>query len=94
MNKKILVGAFNGLVWALVVAVITALWYHNIYLGLVIAAAMAINLLFAAAAGVVLPLLVKQLGIDPALASGVALTTVTDIVGFFSVLGLAYLFLI
>jgi len=94
MKKEILVGAFNGLVWALVVAVITALWYHNIFLGMVIAAAMAINLLFAAAAGVALPLLVKRLGIDPALASGVALTTVTDIVGFFSVLGLAYLFLV
>ncbi len=94
MKKEILVGAFNGLVWALVVAVISALWYHNIFLGMVIAAAMAINLLFAAAAGVALPLLVKRLGIDPALASGVALTTVTDIVGFFSVLGLAYLFLV
>jgi len=94
MRKEILVGAFNGLIWALVVAVITALWYHDVFLGVVIAVAMAINLLFAAAAGVALPLLVERLGIDPALASGVALTTVTDIVGFFSVLGLAYLFLV
>lgn len=94
MKKEILVGAFNGLIWAVVVSVITALWYHDILLGVVVAAAMAINLLFAAAAGVALPITVERLGIDPALASGVALTTVTDIVGFFSVLGLAYLFLV
>jgi len=94
MKKEILVGAFNGLIWAMVIAGITALWYHDVYLGVVIAAAMAVNLLFAASAGVALPLLVERMGIDPALAAGVALTTVTDIVGFFSVLGLAYLFLV
>ncbi len=76
------------------IAGITALWYHDVYLGAVIAAAMAVNLLFAASAGVALPLPVERLGIDPALVSGVALTTVTDMVGFFSVLSLAYLFLV
>jgi magnesium transporter len=61
-------------------------------LGLVIAAAMMINLMTAGIAGAVIPLTLKRLGIDPALAGGVVLTTVTDVVGFFSFLGLAAIF--
>ncbi len=93
LRKEFLVGSLNGLIWGLTVAVVAALWFSNIELGLLIALAMIVNLIAAAAAGVLLPMLLEKLGIDPALAGGVALTTVTDVVGFFSVLGLAALFL-
>jgi magnesium transporter len=69
-------------------------WFQNLGLGLVIALAMIVNLVFAALAGVLIPVGVRRLGVDPALASGVALTTVTDVVGFFAFLGLATLFLL
>jgi magnesium transporter len=92
--KELLVGAVNGLLWALAVALVALLWYQQWKIGLVIAAAMVINLAFAALSGVTIPVLVRKLGVDPALASGVILTTVTDVVGFFAFLGLATLFLI
>lgn len=92
--KELLVGALNGMLWALVVAAVAVIWFHDPALGAVIALAMAINLLFAALAGVLIPVIVRRLGVDPALASGVALTTVTDVVGFFAFLGLATLFLL
>jgi magnesium transporter len=94
LRKEFLVGGFNGLIWGVLVAVVAALWFQNIELGLLIALAMFINLIAAAAAGVLLPMLLEKLGIDPALAGGVALTTVTDVVGFFAILGLAALFLV
>jgi magnesium transporter len=77
-----------------VVAVVAILWYGNWWLGLIIALAMVINLGFAALAGVALPIVFRKLGIDPALAGGVALTTVTDVVGFLAFLGLAAIFLV
>ncbi len=92
--KEIAVGIFNSMVWALVVAAIAWLWFDNPGLGAIIAAAMTINLLVAALAGVTIPLLLRKLGADPALAGGVVLTTVTDVIGFLSFLGLATLFLI
>jgi magnesium transporter len=76
------------------VAVIAGLWFDSRDIALLIAAAMAINLMFAAFTGAVLPQLLEKLGIDPALAGGVLLTTVTDIVGFLAFLGLATIFLI
>ncbi len=91
--KEMAVGVFNGLIWAVVVAVIAGLWFESTDLALLIAAAMAINLMFAASTGAILPRLLKKLGIDPALAGGVLLTTVTDIVGFLAFLGLATIFL-
>lgn len=94
LRKEFLVGGLNGLVWAVAVAIITTIWYRDVALGLIIAVAMIINLVAAALAGVVLPLLCQRMRIDPALASGVALTTVTDVIGFLSVLGLATLFLV
>jgi len=94
LRKELLVGGLNGLLWALVVAAIAATWYHDLSLGLVIAVAMIINLVFAALAGVLLPVALRRLGVDPALASGVALTTVTDVIGFLAFLGLATLFLV
>jgi magnesium transporter len=93
LRKEFLVGSLNGVVWAIVVALVAIVWYHDFELGLVVAAAIFVNLVFAALAGVALPIVIDRLGIDPALAGGVALTTVTDVVGFFSVLGLAALFL-
>src|SRR3989344_4458969 len=89
LSRELMIGAVNGLGWALVVW-----WYGNLVIGALIAAAMIINLAFAALSGVGIPFLVRRLGVDPALASGVILTTVTDVVGFFAFLGLATLFLI
>jgi magnesium transporter len=92
--KELMVGVLNSMLWALIVALVAIAWFHNLALGLIIALSMIINLVFAALAGVVIPVAVRRLGIDPALASGVALTTVTDVVGFLAFLGLATLFLI
>ncbi|MDH3688898.1 MAG: magnesium transporter [Gammaproteobacteria bacterium] len=94
LRKELLVGGMNGIIWAIAVAVIATIWYRDIALGLIIAVAMIINLCVAALAGVALPFLFQRMRIDPALASGVALTTVTDVIGFLSVLGLAALFLV
>ncbi|MCR8921573.1 magnesium transporter [Dasania sp. GY-MA-18] len=91
INRELLVGFANGLCWALVVAVVAMLWFNDTTIGAIIAAAMLINLVTAALAGAVLPLLLKKMNIDPALAGSVALTTVTDVVGFLSFLGLATL---
>lgn len=94
LSRELMIGAVNGLIWALVVALVTVMWFHYWLLGLLIGAAMIINLAFAALSGVLIPLLVRKVGVDPALASAVILTTVTDVVGFFAFLGLATLFLI
>jgi len=90
--REALVGLANGILWALVVAAAASAWFEDWTLGLVIAAAMMINLMTAGIAGAVIPLTLKRLGIDPALAGGVVLTTVTDVVGFLSFLGLAAIF--
>lgn len=92
--KESSVGLLNGAVLALVVAGVTVLWFEDPRIGAIIAAAMVINLLFAALAGVVIPLVQRRMGIDPALAGGVVLTTVTDMVGFMTLLGLGTLFLL
>jgi len=94
MLKELMVGFFNGLIWAVVIATVAALWFSSKGLGLVIGAAILINLLMAALSGALIPIALKKLGADPALAGGVVLTTVTDVVGFFAFLGLATLFLI
>jgi len=89
LKKEASVGGLNGLIWALIMGVIAAVWFNDIGLGLIIALAMLINLIVSAFAGVILPIIFEKINIDPALAGGVALTTVTDVVGYFSVLGLA-----
>ncbi|WP_339720826.1 magnesium transporter [Marinomonas primoryensis] len=94
LNRELIVGLINGLLWATVIAALTALWFDNIKIAYIIAGATIINLLFAAATGTLLPILLKKIGIDPALAGSVILTTVTDVVGFLSFLGLATIFLI
>lgn len=91
LGKEIAVGALNGLVWALAVGVIAVLWFDNYQIGWLIAIAMIINLLAAALAGATIPLALQRMGIDPALAGSVVLTTVTDVVGFMAFLGLATL---
>ena len=78
----------------MVLAVIADIWFDDYRLGLIIAAAIMINLLVAAIAGASIPLLLRRLGADPALGGGVVLTTVTDVVGFFAFLGLATIFLL
>jgi magnesium transporter len=91
--KELSVGALNGVLWAVIAAVATVLWHHNWLVALVLALAIVVNFVFAALSGVVIPVLVRRFGVDPAVASGVILTTVTDVVGFFAFLGLATLFL-
>jgi magnesium transporter len=94
--KELGVGVLNGLFWAAVLAGIAIVWFGRPAIGVIIAAAMTINLAVAAFTGVGIPLLLRRLGIDPALAGGVVLTTVTDVIGFvaFLFLGLATLFLL
>ena len=91
--KEIAVAVLNGLAWATVVAIVAMLWYRDWRIAGVIFAAMVINLLAAALAGVVVPLALKRFGVDPAVAGGVVVTTVTDVVGFASLLGLGTLVL-
>jgi magnesium transporter len=91
--REILVGLLNGVGLASIVAVAAGIWFEEWTLGLIIFAALMINLFAAALAGVGVPLMLKRMGIDPALAGGVILTTVTDTVGFASLLGLGTLFL-
>jgi magnesium transporter len=91
--KEIAVGGLNGLLWAAVVGVVTVLWFDTWQIAGIIAAAMLVNLLAAAAVGVLVPLALRRLDIDPALSAGVILTTFTDCIGFATLLGLGALFL-
>lgn len=93
LRKEIAIGMLNGLAWALVVAIVTVLFFSTWQVGAIIAAALAINLLTAACAGFMIPLMLQRLRIDPALAGTVVLTTITDIVGFVAFLGLGTYFL-
>lgn len=92
--KELAVGLFNGAMWAAVVAGVATLWFGDRGLGLIIGLAMIINLVVAALAGTAIPLVLKRMGIDPAIAGGVILITVTDVVGFMTFLGLATIFLL
>jgi magnesium transporter len=93
-RKELLVGMLNSLGWSAVVALFTYLWFNDWRIGAVIAAAMTINLIIAAGAGFAIPLTLKRMNIDPALAGGVVLTTITDVVGYMAFLGLAATFLL
>ncbi len=93
-NKEFMVGLLNGLGWSLVVALVTYAWFQDSGIALIISAAMILNLVAAAFSGVLIPVILTRMGIDPALSGAVVLTTVTDIVGFLSFLGLATLFLL
>lgn len=94
LEKELAVGLVNGVIWSAVVALIVVVWFGDFSLGLIIGVAMIINLLVAALAGALIPVVLKRYGIDPAIAGGVILTTVTDVVGFMTFLGLATIFLI
>ena len=94
LRKEVLVSLVNGILWAVVVALVAIAWFHNVTLGVVIGLAIVVNLLVAAVAGALIPLGLQKLGADPALAGGVVLTTVTDVVGFMAFLGLATLLLV
>ena len=93
LSKEFAVGALNGLLYALIVGCVVSLWFQDATMALIIGLAMAINLMAAALTGTLLPVMLKSLKIDPALAGTVILTTITDVVGFISFLGLATLFL-
>ncbi|MDP5030145.1 MAG: magnesium transporter [Paraglaciecola sp.] len=93
-NKEVLVAFFNGLLWATVVCVITSFWFENPWLSAIIAVSLVINMIVAAFAGIAIPVFLDKIGVDPALAGSVILTTVTDVIGFFIFLGSASLLLI
>ena len=89
LTKELAVGFLNGLAWAIVVALVVIAWFKDIKMGAIIAAAMMANLICAAFAGVTIPIILRKLNIDPAIAGGVVLTTITDVIGIFAFLGLA-----
>ena len=94
LRKEVLVGVLNGFGWAIVVSLFAFLWFGDWRIGGIIGAAMIINLIVAASAGFFIPLALKRLQIDPALAGGVVLTTVTDVIGYSAFLGLGAIFLL
>jgi magnesium transporter len=83
------VGLLNGVLFGILIGVVAGLWFDNVNLGGIIATAMLINMIAAAIAGIMIPLLLDKVGADPAVASTVFVTAVTDVIGFFSFLGLA-----
>jgi magnesium transporter len=93
LRKEVLVGVLNGFGWAIVVSLFAYLWFGDWRIGGIIGAAMIINLVIAASAGFFIPMALKRMNIDPALAGGVVLTTVTDVIGYSAFLGLGAIFL-
>lgn len=92
VRREVYVAVLNGVLWSIVIAAMAVYWFDDPILGGIIAAAIMINLLTAGLAGAALPIILERLDIDPALAGGVVLTTITDVVGFFAFLGLAAYF--
>ncbi|MGJ8586586.1 MAG: magnesium transporter [Yoonia sp.] len=94
IKREVLVGLINGLIFAVVMGIVGVVWFNSPMLGVVIAVAMVINMVVAGLAGTVIPVILEKMGVDPALASGAFVTTVTDVVGFFAFLGLAAMWLL
>ena len=94
VTKETFVGGINGFIFALIIGLLSAYWFNDTLLGFVIALAMILNLIIAGLAGTLIPLTLNKFNIDPALASGVILTTITDVFGFLSFLGLATIVII
>ncbi len=94
ITKETLIGGINGIIFAIIISLISIYWFESLMLGFIIGLAMILNLLIAGFSGIAIPLVLDKLKIDPALASAVILTTITDVFGFLSFLGLATLFLI
>ena len=92
--KETLVGGINGIIFAIIIGLLSSYWFEDYLLGIVIAMAMIINLLIAGMAGILIPITLNKFKVDPALASGVILTTITDVFGFLSFLGLASILLL
>jgi len=93
-RKEVAVGIINGVVWSIIVAIVTYAWFQDAGIAAIIALAMILNLIAASISGVIIPFALNRIGLDPALSGAVVLTTVTDVVGFLSFLGLATLFLL
>ncbi len=91
INREALVGLVNGIIFAIIIGTVTAIWFSNVELGIVMGIAMVVNMAVAGLAGILIPLALNKAGIDPAVASSAFVTTVTDVVGFFVFLGLAAL---
>ena len=92
--KETFIGGINGIIFAIIISLVSMYWFQDTLLGFIIGLAMVLNLILAGFAGTIIPLSLDRLKIDPALASGVILTTITDVFGFLSFLGLASIFLI
>ena len=92
--KETFIGGINGIIFAIIISLVSMYWFQDGLLGLIIGLAMVLNLILAGFAGTIIPLTLNRLNIDPALASGVILTTITDVFGFLSFLGLATIFLL
>ena len=92
--KEVSISIINGMVWAVVVGITSWIWFEHIGIALILGAAMIINLLAAAISGLAIPLILNRLGMDPALSGSVVLTTITDVIGFMSFLGMATVFLL
>ncbi|WP_313979282.1 magnesium transporter [Iodidimonas nitroreducens] len=94
VNKELMVALINGAALAVIVGFVGIIWFGDILLAFVLAAAMIINIVMAGLSGILIPMMLDRFGIDPAVASSVFVTTITDVVGFFAFLGLAALILI
>jgi magnesium transporter len=94
LRREVLVGLINGIIFAVIMAMVGLIWFGSLKLGYVIASAMIINMVVAGLAGTAIPVILQRVGVDPALASGAFVTTVTDVVGFLAFLGLAVLVLL
>ncbi|WP_068113830.1 magnesium transporter [Tropicimonas marinistellae] len=94
VGREVVVGLLNGAVFAVIMGVVALIWFGSAQIGAVIALAMVVNLAVAALAGILVPVAMERFGVDPALASGTFVTTVTDVVGFFAFLGLASMVLL
>lgn len=89
IRREVTVGVLNGIIFAVLIGIVASFWFGSSALGLVIAIAMVINMVAAALAGILIPMVLDKVGADPAIASSVFVTTVTDVVGFLAFLGLA-----
>ena len=94
LNRERGISILNGVLWAVVVGIVASVWFESAAIGLVIGLAIVINIAAAALSGVLIPILLERLKIDPALSGSVILTTVTDVVGFVAFLGLGTLLLV
>ena len=93
VTKEFVIGILNGLIFAIITGVIVQLWFREINLSILIAVSMILNMIVAGLFGILIPVSLKKFNIDPAIASSVFVTTITDVIGFLSFLGLGAIFL-